>query len=244
MNNNRTDEAALLAGTRGVFSKSSYITIGTEGKPVEYGLKPPPREALKGKQFITNPSKKGDTNDVYFEKKHNWISDGDHYVDKLRYMDMQKDKKKGFLTSDFSKRDEFSNTIRTEQWREQLKQENVLTKKDMALMEAATQELEQSLTTSQRYGAEDELTLYDRIHEKTDPNANGASRTHRDTKNRTMMTTERYLGSLATTTGNTYKPPEDFSKPAFARKPLIRDTFYRKTNVFFPANCCATPEDE
>jgi hypothetical protein len=30
------------------------------------------------------------------------------------------EKKKGFGTSDFSKRDEFSNTVRTLQWREQL----------------------------------------------------------------------------------------------------------------------------
>lgn len=45
---------------------------------------------------------------------------GDKYVDKQRYKESQPDKKKGFLTSDFSKRDEFSNTIRTNQWREQL----------------------------------------------------------------------------------------------------------------------------
>jgi hypothetical protein len=30
MNNNKLDEAALLAGGRGVFAKSSYITIGTK----------------------------------------------------------------------------------------------------------------------------------------------------------------------------------------------------------------------
>ncbi len=45
---------------------------------------------------------------------------GDKYVDKWRYIEMQKEKKKGFGTSDFSKRDEFSNTVRTLQWREQL----------------------------------------------------------------------------------------------------------------------------
>lgn len=48
------------------------------------------------------------------------FSQGDKYVDKQRYKELQPDKKKGFLTSDFSKRDEFSNTIRTNQWREQL----------------------------------------------------------------------------------------------------------------------------
>jgi len=46
---------------------------------------------------------------------------GDMYQDRWRYRDSKQEKKKGFLTSDFSKRDEFSNTIRTGQWREQLK---------------------------------------------------------------------------------------------------------------------------
>jgi hypothetical protein len=45
---------------------------------------------------------------------------GDRYVDKWRYVDSGQEKKKGFLSSDFSKRDEFSNTVRTVQWREQL----------------------------------------------------------------------------------------------------------------------------
>jgi hypothetical protein len=42
------------------------------------------------------------------------------YVDKWRYLESGQEKKKGFGTSDFSKRDEFSNTVRTLQWREQL----------------------------------------------------------------------------------------------------------------------------
>lgn len=42
------------------------------------------------------------------------------YIDKWRYLESGQEKKKGFLTSDFSKRDEFSNTVRTLQWREQL----------------------------------------------------------------------------------------------------------------------------
>ena len=36
------------------------------------------------------------TVDVYFEKKHNWIAEGDKYVDKWRYIDSQMEKKKGF----------------------------------------------------------------------------------------------------------------------------------------------------
>jgi hypothetical protein len=37
-----------------------------------------------------------------------------------------------------------------------------------------------------------------------------------------------------------YAPPEAFAKPEFARKPLIRDTFYRRSNVVFPPGCDAT----
>ncbi|PNH00139.1 hypothetical protein TSOC_014051, partial [Tetrabaena socialis] len=121
MNNNKLDEAALLAGCKGVFSKASYVTMGQEGKPELFGQKLPLRPAYGGKHFTTQPPKDGRTVDVYFEKKHNWISSGDPYADRIRYKDTQSDKKKGFQTSDFSKRDEFTNTIRTEQWREQLK---------------------------------------------------------------------------------------------------------------------------
>lgn len=36
------------------------------------------------------------TVDTYFEKKHNWIADGDKYVDKWRYVDGGQEKKLGF----------------------------------------------------------------------------------------------------------------------------------------------------
>ena len=45
---------------------------------------------------------------------------GDKFTDRIRYKELQTEKKKGFLTSDFSKRDEFSNTVRTLQYRELL----------------------------------------------------------------------------------------------------------------------------
>lgn len=43
------------------------------------------------------------------------------YIDKNMYLESQPERYKGFLSSDFSKTDEFSNTIRTEQYRDQLK---------------------------------------------------------------------------------------------------------------------------
>jgi hypothetical protein len=44
-----------------------------------------------------------------------------------------------------------------------------------------------------------------------------------------------------TTHNLTYSAHAEFVKPEFAHKPLIRDTFYRNTNIFFPARCSADP---
>lgn len=49
------------------------------------------------------------------------IVQGCPYIDKNMYLETQPERYKGFLSSDFSKTDEFSNTIRTEQYRDQLK---------------------------------------------------------------------------------------------------------------------------
>ncbi len=50
------------------------------------------------------------------------------------------------------------------------------------------------------------------------------------------------LLALQTTHNLTYIPPVEFSKPEHAHKPLIRDTFYRGTNVFYPTRCSADPD--
>ena len=49
--------------------------------------------------------------------------EGVQYKDRLMYKDTQKEKKKGFMSADFSRRDEFSMDFRTEQYREALKME-------------------------------------------------------------------------------------------------------------------------
>ena len=140
------------------------------------------RSNFTGKQMMTTRLKDGKTNDVYFEKKHNWIFDGDKFRDRMMYQvcdvgmqgnappcrecpdadtnklvpwsvllsllwasssiskqvidpsppthtqETQKEKKKGFLSGDFKRKDEFSMTFRMEQYREQLKQESTRTK--------------------------------------------------------------------------------------------------------------------
>ncbi|PNW77149.1 hypothetical protein CHLRE_10g424250v5 [Chlamydomonas reinhardtii] len=240
MNNNKLDEAAILAGCKGVFSKTSYIThTGQEGKAEEYEKKGGHRSAFAGKQLATAPLKEGKTVDVYFTKKHDWISDKDPYVDRIRYKDSNQEKKKGFYTSDFSKRDEFTNTIRTEQWREQLKGENTHAKKALDMFAEATGLEASQLRTSRKM--EPEVFMYDQVFEKEDPGFDGASRTHRDTKNKTMLSRDRANGEMMTTTALAFQAPDEHHKPEHARKPLVRETFFRKTNVFFPEGCAADP---
>ncbi len=83
--------------------------------------------------------------------------------------------------------------------------------------------------------------LFDLVFEKAaDPKSPACSSTHRDTKNRTMLSMERNLGGQLTTNRMAFGAPTTFDKPEFARRPLIRDTFYRKTNVVFPPGCDAT----
>ena len=58
----------------------------------------PPKEGLLGSKHP----------DVYLDKQHAWLSEGVPYVDRLKYAEVQSEKKAGFGTSDFSRRDEFS----------------------------------------------------------------------------------------------------------------------------------------
>ena len=51
------------------------------------------------------------------------LAQGDHFEDQLSYNKAQKEKRKGFCSGDFMRRDEYTKTVRVEQYREQLKQE-------------------------------------------------------------------------------------------------------------------------
>jgi hypothetical protein len=47
------------------------------------------------------------------------------------------------------------------------------------------------------------------------------------------------MGTMRTTSLLAHAPPDArcFAKPQFANKPVIRDTFFRKTNIMFPDGC-------
>jgi hypothetical protein len=82
--------------------------------------------------------------------------------------------------------------------------------------------------------------LYDLVYEKAPGReAPACSKVHRDTHNPTALSHDRALGGRLTTARLHFQAPGQLSKPEFARRPLIRDTFFRRTNVAFPADCDA-----
>merc|ERR1711924_301056 len=116
-------------GLTGVFATSSYTSLGDP-----YAKKGHVLPRYKKKQFQTNPSKKGRTKDTLFGRAFPFLADGDKYNDKNGYLKTQprETRKKGFLSSDAFKADEFSNTLRTNQYRWQLGRELAFNKMHLA----------------------------------------------------------------------------------------------------------------
>lgn len=83
--------------------------------------------------------------------------------------------------------------------------------------------------------------LFDLVFEK--PEKEVQIRTHRDTKNPTRTTKARNMGQALTTMTLAFGAPDDQSKPEHARKPIVRDTFYRPVKILYPGGCSADPQD-
>lgn len=235
MNNNMTTERAI----RDVFSTTSYITIGEKEKPLEYKIDRKLPERYLGKQFLTNPPKEGLNGakipEVYLERSHKWVADGVNYTDKIWYKNLQKEKKKGFLTGDFKRRDEFMLNITTEQYREQLKNEY----KHQAAVTAQYKELRESLQQELKQDTEPKgpkPLLFDLVYDGNEayPTAvKNSMISGRDTKNPTQLSWGRNYGG--------HKPASQdigygihsavHGKPEFARIPLVKSTFYRPSTI-------------
>ena len=192
-----------------------------------------------GKQIMTFPAREGRTNDVYFEQCHHWIDDGAQYRDKLQYRHHQPEKKKGFLTGDFKRRDEFSSDFRTRQYREQLQGEAKHARKMVQMLNAQVkdqgEDIPQDAPKAKSY-------LFDAVFEDYDTKSSGCSKVARDTCNPTLLGFNRDFGTMQTTSRMQHQPPVVFDKPQYARKPVVRDTFYRKTNVFQSTKESANPQ--
>ena len=90
--------------------------------PLPYAPKDNVSELFRGKQMGTVPAKLGRLPKTYFEKELKLLFQDLPYVDRLMYAQLQPEKPaKGFHTSDYSRRDEFTMTFRTDQYRDLLK---------------------------------------------------------------------------------------------------------------------------
>lgn len=239
MNNNMSSTRAIEARCKGVFEATTYISIGTKEKPLVY---PTPegreRSAYKGKNITCQPMKGGKVpREAYMDGKYPWVSDGDKYIDRTMYIHTQKEKKKGFGSGDFRRKDEFSNTIRTGQYRHQLDQELKCSKaaaKHLGradILGMSEEEVMELLKKMETLPNPDQPALYDRINAHEE--GQSVSKISRDSHNPTMKSYDRNFGQR--TTANMkygYKLElNPHSKPENARIPFVRTTFYRGSGV-------------
>jgi hypothetical protein len=103
----------------------NYTDVGNP-----YNTKTVKKPSYMGKQFQTNPGKKGQTPSSYF---NNFAYKPSEYQKALSYLKEQprESRKLGFGSHDASKRGEFSNTLRTAQYREKLKTEAEMSRKNI-----------------------------------------------------------------------------------------------------------------
>lgn len=245
MNNNLQTERAHL----GVFSTSSYINIGDQ-----YGKKSQSDPRLLGKQFShffpTQGIAGARPNNSMFDREHKWLYGGEKYIDRTMYLKTQPPdtRKKGFYSSDASRRDEFTLDIETEKWRERIRTE-------MMFSERFAKRAEEEMTDEQRAkfkeieeaGTEPRWThgpkfLFDLGKEATGGVTPYEMKDARDTwYSKHRVKTEdngvRNTGGIVLSShavGDNLIGYSDWTKPEFARQPIIRDSFFRSTGVLRP----------
>ncbi len=201
--------------------------------------------------MITNPPKEGlygaKHPDVYLDKLHPWIGEGEPYVDRIKYAEVQAEKKAGFGTSDFSRRDEFSMDFRSEQYREALKSETrhagEATKKAYLEMQRAIEasgggrgDVADEVETTETLARKRKLllhkkTLFDRVFETRDPRTAvpNSMTSGKPSVNPTQVSWERDYGHVKTSAMECGYGIADapHGKPQFARMPVLNATVYR-----------------
>ncbi|KAG6549104.1 hypothetical protein Mapa_009330 [Marchantia paleacea] len=232
---------------RDVFEITSYINFGTAEEPLPYPVKFKDRDSFFGKQIMTQTPKWGfQTNDVFFQKEHPWVFDGDLFVDRNMYVESQPDRYKGFWTSDFSKRDEYTNVMRTEQYREQLKLENKHSKKSVEQSEDRIKTIKAQypdIDKPHRTRFDGPKYLYD-VGRAGLATTKHCTRCHKQTyycpHNAAYCTNNPGLKKdmgFHRTSSQDYGREADtanYAKPKYGNKPVIKQQMYRRTKIFFP----------
>merc|ERR1711998_625579 len=215
MNNGKSDERGLL----GQFSTSTYITLADP-----YMKKGTMLSRYKKKQFQTNPARKGRVKEALFGKAFPFLADGDKFNDKTTYLKTQprETRKKGFLSSDAFKADEFSNTLRTNQYRWALGREAAIPK----MQQEKNKEREAQRAQTAPPGRRAEVIKAQELG-KLEPAL--------ETPN---------LGDWVPSSyeiGNEMVQEHDLQKPTYASTPIVRSTFYRVGNLKANSGWAALP---
>jgi len=242
MNNNLTTERSHL----GVFSTNTYITIGDQ-----YGKKSDPDPRLQGKQFAADFPKAGMAgarpNNSMFDREHKWLYGGEKYIDRTMYIKTQPpaDRKKGFYSSDASRRDEFTLDIETEKYRERIATEMMFAERfakrreaELSDEERAEMERLAASGTERRWTHGPEF-LFDLGKEATGGVTPYEIKDSRDTSYSKHRVKSEDGGAPNTggivlsshAVGDNLKGYNEWTKPEFARQPIIRDSFFRSTGV-------------
>eukprot|EP00657_Telonema_sp_P-1_P010466 TRINITY_DN4909_c0_g1_i1.p1 TRINITY_DN4909_c0_g1~~TRINITY_DN4909_c0_g1_i1.p1 ORF type:complete len:185 (-),score=29.02 TRINITY_DN4909_c0_g1_i1:165-719(-) len=173
-----------------------------------------------------------------FSKQFPWLSEGDKFQAQALYLKTQPrdNRKKGFLSQDASRRDEFSNTIRTEQYRWALGREQAMHKVHQkndsdephaeVRMAPPLAEVAPEFTTPHH--------LYD--IGKGSSTTKFSQKMHRDCwyQSQRNPKKERRLGDYLPSSyeiGNEAVVDSALHKPQYANTPIIQSTFYRVGSV-------------
>lgn len=200
------------------------------------------------------PAKKGRTKDTMFGRAFPWLSDGDKYNDKTSYLKTQprETRKKGFLSSDAFKADEFSNTCRTNQYRWALGRENAMHKLHVEANKKAGRYDDRAYTAPAKTeeigkiepALETPVHLYD-IGKGKHVTAfdQKLSRENWYQANRNASA-PRNLGDWVPSSyeiGNEMVQEHNLEKPTYASIPIIRSTFYRVGSLKANSGWAALP---
>lgn len=241
MNNNLTTERAHC----GVFSTTSYVSIGDQ-----YGKKANKDDRERGVQFAAEFPKSGIAggrpNNSLFDREHKWLYGGEKYIDRTMYIKTQPpdQRKKGFNSSDARRRDEFTLDIEVNKWRERIglemefaqrfakHQHDAMTPEEQAEADKLSEPPPPRWTHGPKH-------LFDLGKEATGGTTPYEMKDARDTwysKHRMAQlndgqhfTGDYHLSSTAH--GDNLKNYTAWTKPEFARQPVIRDNFFRSTGV-------------
>jgi len=235
MNNNSTAERGVL----GTFNTSTYIDIGDPYLKKNQDL---PRH--RAKQFLTNPAHKTNSKDCYFANglgnAHSWVSDGDKYLQQQQYLKTQPpaNRKKGFLSSDAFRTDEFTNVMRTEQHRWALGREQAFVKLHQRNRPPPSSHGGDVLGAIPLGEAAPEYKTPQHLYDigKGDYITKFSQRQHRENWFESNRNTNkpRRMGDYLPASyeiGNEAVQEANLHKPSYANTPIIQSTFYRVGSV-------------